>query len=158
MGVKEVENSMTFEVKDSGTRQQFESGMVRDTVGDKIDWGLIVDGPMMKRWAEHLTKGAVKYSSRNWMKAEGEPELDRFRASAFRHFMQWYLGETDEDHAAAVFFNINGTEYVKEKMESAIHPVFRMKDIPKGEDFLEVAEAERKAKRYFDRSTLARED
>src|SRR5665213_2537217 len=103
---------MDFEVKDSGTRQQFESGMVRDTADDKIDWGLIVDGPMIKRWAVHLTKGAVKYSSRNWMKAEGEPEYDRFRASAFRHFMQWYLGETDEDHAAAVIFNINGTEYV----------------------------------------------
>src|SRR5665213_3922478 len=111
---------MDFEVKDSGTRQQFESGMVRDTADDKIDWGLIVDGPMIKRWAVHLTKGAVKYSSRNWMKAEGEPELDRFRASAFRHFMQWYLGETDEDHAAAVFFNINGTEYVKEKLRPKI--------------------------------------
>lgn len=107
---------MDFAVKDSGQRRIFESGMQRDIDDDKVNWALVADGPMLRRWAEHLTKGARKYDARNWMKAEGEAELLRFRESAFRHFVQWYLGEVDEDHAAAVMFNINGAEYVKEKM------------------------------------------
>lgn len=106
-----------FQVKDSGKREQFTSGMVRDTTEGKTDYSLILDGPMFVRWAIHLTKGAVKYAKRNWMQASGQAELDRFKESAFRHFLQWYQGEIDEDHAAAVFFNINGAEYVKQRMK-----------------------------------------
>lgn len=105
-----------FDVKDSGQRATFESGMVRDTTDDKVDYTLALDGPMFKRLAEHLTKGAKKYEKRNWMKAAGQEELERFKESAVRHFLQWYWGDTDEDHAAAVYFNINGAEYVKERM------------------------------------------
>lgn len=102
-----------FTIKDSGAREQFESGMVRDTADEKTDFTLALDGPMFKRLADHLTKGAKKYAARNWMLARGEAEYQRFRASALRHFLQWFWGDTDEDHAAAVFFNINGAEYVK---------------------------------------------
>ena len=114
-----------YVVKDSGTRQEFASGMVRDTADDKIDYSLPANGPMYKRWAGHLTKGAKKYpdtkpGSPNWMLARGEEEYIRFRKSAYRHFMQWFWGETDEDHASAVFFNINGAEYVKEKVDREI--------------------------------------
>jgi hypothetical protein len=42
--------------------------------------------------------------------------MDRFRASAMRHFMQWFHGEMDEDHAAAVFFNLLAYESTKWKM------------------------------------------
>ena len=105
----------TFEVKDSGKRESFKGGMVRDVTEGKIDYTYILDGPMLKRWAEHMTKGAKKYGKRNWMKAEGQEELDRFRESAFRHMLQWMNGEVDEDHASAVFFNINGYEYLKSK-------------------------------------------
>lgn len=104
-----------FEIKDSGKRQEFASGMVRDISEGKIDYTLITDGPMFKRWAIHLTNGARKYAKRNWLKAEGDAELERFKESAFRHFMQWYYGESDEDHASAVFFNINGYETLKLK-------------------------------------------
>ena len=102
-----------FQVKDSGQRMEFDSGMVRDTTEGKVRFDLAFDGPMFARWAEHLTKGAEKYDARNWMKAQGTAELDRFRESALRHFVQWYYGDVDEDHAAAVFFNINGAEYVR---------------------------------------------
>lgn len=102
-------------VKDSGKREEFSGGMVRDTTEGKINWSLVADGPMLKRWAVHLTKGAVKYAARNWMLASGDAEHDRFRESAYRHFMSWYYGETDEDHGAAVIFNINGAEFVKGK-------------------------------------------
>jgi Domain of unknown function (DUF5664) len=109
--------SVKFEIKDSGQRQEFAGGMVRDVATDKLDYSLILDGPMFKRWAIHLTNGAKKYAKRNWMKAEGDEEYNRFRESALRHFIQWYNGERDEDHGSAVFFNINGAEYVREKRE-----------------------------------------
>jgi hypothetical protein len=105
-----------FIIKDSGKRQHFDSGMQRDVTTDKTDYSLIFDGPMLDRWAVHLTKGARKYDARNWMKANGQAELDRFKASAARHFIQWMRGDQDEDHASAVFFNINGYEYTKGKL------------------------------------------
>jgi hypothetical protein len=111
---------MGFVVKDSGRRQEFSGGMVRDTQEGKIDWWRVLVGPIVRRLAEHVTKGAVKYPDvqpgvPNWTLAAGEEEYQRFKASAFRHFVQWYQGDTDEDHAAAVVFNINGAEYVREK-------------------------------------------
>lgn len=105
-----------FVVKDSGERQEFSGGMVRDVTTGKTFWHLVADGPMLRRWAVHLTKGANKYAAQNWMLAQGETEYKRFKESAYRHFMQWYYGDVDEDHAAATYFNINGAEYVKEKI------------------------------------------
>lgn len=108
-----------FEVKDSGQRTIFESGMKRDTDEGKINYALVADGPMLHRWAVHLTKGAQKYEKRNWMKANGEAELERAKESAFRHFIEWFLDEpTGEDKAAGVFFNINQVEYIKEKLRN----------------------------------------
>jgi hypothetical protein len=112
-----------FEVKDSGKRKEFAGGMVRDTSEGKTDFWRVPIGPMFKRWAELVTRAAVKYPDiapgvPNWTLAEGEEELHRFKASAFRHFMQWLEGQTDEDHAAAVLFNINGAEYLKEKLRN----------------------------------------
>ena len=119
-----------FGLKDSGERTEFSSGMVRDTAAGKIDFTLAVDGPMFQRWASHLTRACVnpdgspsKYPPRNWMLASGEAELSRFRISAFRHFLSWLNGEVDEDHAAAVFFNINGVEYVREKLRKQANGV-----------------------------------
>lgn len=109
---------MGFEVKDSGKREQYASGMVRDVTDGKVDYSLALDGPMFARLAAHLTKGAAKYDKRNWMKAAGAAELERFRESAVRHFVQWMRGDTDEDHAAAVFFNINAAEYVAAKLRA----------------------------------------
>lgn len=105
-----------FQVKDSGQRTQFDSGMVRDTTEGKIDYTLALDGPMFKRYAEHLTKGAQKYAKRNWMQASGREEYERFVESFLRHAMQWLEGDRSEDHAAAMWFNINGAEYTRERM------------------------------------------
>ena len=112
-----------FEVKDTGEKAVFDSGMHRNVAKGKVRYDLVVPvemkDDMLTRWAEHMTKGAGIYGDRNWEKASGEEELERFRESAFRHFMQWWKGETDEDHAAAVFFNIQGAEYVKAKIQDA---------------------------------------
>jgi hypothetical protein len=108
---------VTFVVKDSGQRESFAGGMVRDVTTGKVDYTLVLDGPMFERWAAHLTKGAVKYGRGNWLLAEGEAERQRFRESAFRHFIQWMRGDDDEDHAAATMFNINGHEELKSRLK-----------------------------------------
>jgi len=111
-----------FTTKDSGDHKIFPTGMQRDTDSDKARFDLVIpeqmsyDKQMFTRWANLMTRGAKKYTQRNWEKAETKEELDRFINSAFRHFMQWLCGETDEDHAAAVFFNIQGAEYVRYKL------------------------------------------
>ena len=106
-----------FVVTDSGEREHFDSGMQRDTEAGKTDYTYTVEGPMHRRWAEHMMKGADKYTKDNWTLAASPDELDRFKRSAYRHLLQWLRGETDEDHAAAVFFNINGAEYVREVLD-----------------------------------------
>lgn len=108
--------SKKFATKDSGQRVVFDTGMNRDVQDDKPRYDLIWT-PLLKRWAELMGRGAIKYGERNWEKAKTKEELERFRASAFRHFIQWFDGETDEDHGAAVLFNIAGAEYVKDRIK-----------------------------------------
>lgn len=127
-----------FVVKDGGQRQEFPSGMVRESQDGKIDYRRVLDGPMLDRWAEHLSKGAVKYPDSapgvaNWTLAEGAMELGRFQSSAFRHFVQWLRGDADEDHAAAVFFNVNGAEYVKGRMNAVANDA--VAELAHGEGF-----------------------
>lgn len=152
-----------FSLKDSGQRQQFASGMVREPQEDKLRYDLAFDGPLFwamfhggkydgvvraaQDWYEYhgvqraakvifelalitdgglwaildrytvlMMKGALKYSEHNWLKAEGEAELNRFIASFCRHFAKYLREETDEDHLAAAFFNLNGAEYVLGKL------------------------------------------
>jgi hypothetical protein len=120
----EVTDSPGFIIKDSGVRAEFDSGMVRDTAEGKPEYSRVFDGPMFDRWAEHLTTGAVKYPDvspgvANWTLARSQEELLRFRESALHHVRQWVNGERDEDHAAALFFNVNGYEYVRDRLKDA---------------------------------------
>lgn len=111
-----------WETKDSGEREEYESGMRRDKQEGKPDFSLCVpenhpyDEQMLTRWAGLMTRGAEKYGTRNWELANSVEEFQRFKASAYRHFIQWLSGETDEDHAAAVFFNVTAAEFVKYKL------------------------------------------
>lgn len=110
-----------FVVKDSGKRQEFASGMVRDTQEGKADIARVYDGPLIDRLAMHLTKGAAKYPDNedgtpNWTNANSPEELHRFKKSAARHFRQWMRGDKDEDHFAATVFNMNSYEFVLNKI------------------------------------------
>lgn len=106
-----------YETKDSGKRIDYESGMRRDTDEGKPRYDLLWR-PMLKRWAELMARGAEKYGDNNWKNANSQEELDRFKASAFRHLIQWLEGEEDEDHASAVFFNVSAAEYVKQVIKN----------------------------------------
>lgn len=102
------------------------NGMQRSTTDGKIMWHKVADGPMLKRWAIHLTKGNAVYpdvapGEPNWMLGTSETDRQRYLESAYRHFMDWYYCQlfrvrTKEDNAASVYFNINGVEYTNETL------------------------------------------
>lgn len=112
-----------FITKDSGKRQLYKSGMNRDLQIDKPMFDLFIplnqkyDETLIYRWAMLHKRGIDKYGWRNWEKANSEEEYFRFKASAFRHFIQWFCDELDEDHAAAILFNINAAEWLKNKLK-----------------------------------------
>jgi len=107
-----------FVVKDSGQRIDYPSGMRRDVQEGKPDYTLI-HIPFLTRIAHHLGKGLIKYGRDNWKCANSKEELQRFKGSALRHMMEWLEGAVDEDHMAAVCFNLMCAEYVKERLSHA---------------------------------------
>jgi hypothetical protein len=64
-----------------------------------------------------MQRGALKYGSRNFENASTQEELERYKSSALRHLMQYVMGETDEDHAVAVCFNLMCAEMIKFKQQ-----------------------------------------
>jgi hypothetical protein len=114
----------TYETKDSGFHQEYESGMRRDSQDGKPRFDLIrtklqpYEEQMITRYARLLARGAEKYSARNWEEGCGEEELERAKASLLRHTEQLVAGETDEDHAAAVWFNTQAIEYFRWRLET----------------------------------------
>ena len=101
-----------FVTKDSGQRAEFKGGGVRDVEDGKVDYTLAYDGPMFDRYAEHMTRGARKYEARNWMKFTDGAALARAYRSLGRHYRQYIRGDRDEDHAAAIIFNLNVIERI----------------------------------------------
>lgn len=107
-----------FETKDSGARAEFSTGAVRDTQDGKGRYDLIPREPI-HRWAQLMERGAVKYGDRNW--EQGIP-LSRMLSSALRHLYQLQAGMKDEDHAAAVLFNVGGFITIAERIEAGVLP------------------------------------
>lgn len=103
-----------FITKDSGKRQEFESGMVRDSEEKPLYNELYF--PFLRRYGELMQRGAKKYGRGNWCKATGEAELQRFKDSAFRHLCQYFEGDKSEDHLVACFFNLQGIAMVEDKL------------------------------------------
>jgi len=125
----ENHNAKIEGIHDSGKRMTFSSGSMRDPSDGKIKWSRVTFGPMHRRWAEHLTKAEAKYPDPtpgvpNFSLIESEEEFFRYKESAYRHFMDWFYGKTNEDHAAAVFFNINGVEIIKAKRAGITLPTW----------------------------------
>lgn len=113
-------------MKDSGKRSNYSNGMVREPSAGKPKFNLLLpqgipyEEQMLTRFATLMQKGAEKYADRNWELGIGEAELERAKESAFRHFMQYISGEVDEDHAAAVWFNIMQIEYIEYKLREQV--------------------------------------
>jgi hypothetical protein len=94
-------NMQKFQTKDSGKREAFSTGSVRDSRDGKGRFDLI--SPIgLKRLAQLYERGAVKYGERNWEKGQ---KLGRYLDSALRHLNDYRSGERTEDHLAAVAWN-----------------------------------------------------
>lgn len=101
------------EVKDSGERQHFSTGSVRDTETNKGRFDLL-PFHALTRLAQHFENGAVKYGDNNWRKGQN---YRRYISSALRHITKYMLGMREEDHLAAAAWNILcliETEYLVE--------------------------------------------
>jgi hypothetical protein len=113
-----------YTTKDSGKRQEYSTGMVRDVNTGKPRFDLIIvegvpyEAQALTRLAGLYQRGAEKYNPRNHEKAQTQEELDRFKDSAFRHFMQWFCGETDEDHMAGTVWNLFAYEMTKWRIDN----------------------------------------
>lgn len=90
-------------INDSGERITYGEGMaMREPSTGKGRYDLV--SPFAtRRLAEWYELGAKKYADRNWEK--GMP-YSRYVDSAKRHLDKFVMGMEDEDHLAAVVFNV----------------------------------------------------
>ena len=114
------------EVKDSGERQKFSTGSVRDTQKGKGRFDLLPPRAL-KRIAKHFENGAIKYGDRNWEK--GMP-FTRYIDSALRHLFAILEGKNDEDHKSAVAWNMLCLIELEERIESGLISK-ELDDLPK---------------------------
>lgn len=89
-------------VKDSGERQDFGTGSVRDTRDGKGRFDLLPYYAILKV-AQHFEDGSKKYGDDNWRK--GQP-LSRYFDSAQRHLAKFAMGFQDEPHLTAAIWNL----------------------------------------------------
>jgi hypothetical protein len=106
-----------FIVKDSGKREEFNTGSRRDTQDNKPRFDLIPSGPLY-RLAMVYSRGAKKYGDRNWEK--GQP-ITRYMASAMRHLLAWSVGLQDEDHLAQAVWNIFAMMHTETMIEAKLY-------------------------------------
>ncbi len=91
-----------MKIQDSGNRTEFETGAVRDVQEGKGRFDLI-EPEILFRLAYHYEGGSIKYGDRNWEK--GIPVSSHIN-SAFRHLAKYMQGWQDEDHLAAIAWNV----------------------------------------------------
>lgn len=105
---------MTSGLADSGAREVAENGFTREPDVDRRDLSYLfsvrgldlVPPEIITRIAGHFANGAEKYEADNWRRGTDPAALARYKRSITRHIFQWFRGEQDEDHAAAVAWNL----------------------------------------------------
>lgn len=110
--------SNNFTMKDSGHRESFTTGAVRDTSKGKGCPELI--SPIaIRRLAIVLEKGKEKYAERNWEKGM---EIGRILQSAIRHIYDHIEGKRDEDHLGHAMFNVMAAIHIGEMIDRGLLP------------------------------------
>lgn len=97
-----VKQKEAARILDSGQRQAFSSGAVRDCQVGKGRMDLLPMRALMEI-SKHFEAGAEKYEARNWEKGIN---LSRYADSAMRHFAKFMIGQTDEPHLLAACWNM----------------------------------------------------
>jgi len=85
-----------------------DTGMVREDKTNKPTYLQYFTPAVLKRYAERMKQFPAKYGlpSDNW-KQGGYPK-EEYLESLMRHLVDLYDGDTSEDHAAGIMFNIVG--------------------------------------------------
>jgi hypothetical protein len=112
-------------LKDSGTRQEFKSGAVRDVQGGKGRYDLLPSAGIFAV-ARVFEEGAKKYLPRNYEK--GIP-LSRFIDSALRHLFKHLEGFRDEPHMAQTLWNCLAYIHTATMIERGLLPE-ELNDLP----------------------------
>ena len=89
------------ELKDSGSRSQFDTGAQRDAQEGKGRMDLLPFSALMEL-SKVFEAGANKYRANNWRR--GIP-LSRYADSGSRHFAKWMAGWRDEPHLEMAAWN-----------------------------------------------------
>lgn len=105
-------------VKDSGHREEYNTGARRDTQDGKPRYDLIT--PLgLRRLAIHYMNGAKKYGEYNYTKGIAS---SRYMASLLRHAFAYLEGDRSEDHLSAISFNALGIAHNEEAIERDLLP------------------------------------
>jgi hypothetical protein len=91
-----------YKIKDSGDREEYETGARRDIQEHKGRFDFIPPATL-RAIAIHYEMGCAKYGPRNWEK--GIP-LHTYFNSALRHQYQVIDGKNDENHLMAAIWNL----------------------------------------------------
>jgi hypothetical protein len=98
--------------------REFETGAIRDDGDHKVDFVETVSFTAHERFARYMTSKKVKYGTGNFKK--GIP-IESYEQSLLRHIDKYFRNkyeegedEPDEDHLAAIRFNVDGIMHEEE--------------------------------------------
>jgi len=113
------------ELKDSGERQSFGTGAVRDTQTNKGRYDLLPPSAIFAI-ARVFEEGSKKYGARNF--EQGIP-LSRYLDSALRHLFKHLEGHRDEAHIVQAGWNILAYIFTATQIQRGILPE-SLNDLP----------------------------
>lgn len=97
---------------------KFKTGAIRDTQEGKIDFTETIAWESFGRYAAYMTEKAKKYGKGNFLK--GIP-IESYEKSMLRHVHKYMVNkqggdlERDQDHLAAIVFNVFGIMLEEER-------------------------------------------
>jgi hypothetical protein len=106
-------------LKDSGKRQEWNTGSRRDTREGKGRFDLL-PWEVIEADARYMELGAKKYGDRNWEK--GQP-LSRYLDSGLRHLTKYMIGHRDEPHLQAARWNLAAYQWTLNRIRENTLPM-----------------------------------
>ncbi len=103
-------------LKKSNESRSWESGAKRDSNAGKSRPDLLSPFALM-RLGDHARNGAVHYGDHNFCK--GMPTASLFE-SVMRHTIQYWMGDTSEDHAAAAMWGWHAIMHMEEMVDQGV--------------------------------------
>lgn len=101
--------------------RQFETGAIRDNEDGKEDYIETISWTAFRRFSQYMTSKKSKYGSGNFKK--GIP-IESYEKSLLRHVSKYLINkyeggdlESNEDHCAAIAFNIFGIMHEEENLK-----------------------------------------